>query len=921
MRFIARNVRIQNIPVQASVGINREIPIEVVGVGGQNFKIDEIQSICSMDGSNECPAILSGQHVTFPSTGIYRIETRLITSGNITKLSSSTRIEVDARVIPHVRVKHFPVQPINVMQTNQIVVTILDLVPNCVASWHIHDDKISDLTNFTDLGTLVVKDLVENFLSEIADYDNSTLSKDISLTIKSDLLEASNSYNFRLSIACPEPVTSSDSAKREDAKRTNVTSYFDIVLMTNAPPICFALDVSPSNGVAMLDEFKFTTGSAKDESSDFPLLYTFGYVFGNVDIVIGTFYENSVARTQLPYSDEIATYFEVCDNNKACRRVDGPKIAANLTTHKHTREEIEFKLAEFEMALQRADYSDGLNAAAVLLLTVRKAADSGSSKIEEQRIMESMKKEINRLKQQQPNGTKDDLKRNIDFVEMSRRLTSFVNFDESLIKEILSLDERNSSSAASRVKRTSSKSAEDQGDLSLAIGHMKNILTLSGMLFNSKNTTLARAEKQNFFEKVHQSLPTLCGNKNLNAERIDVNYMSLEVSKVFTPQLFADSQQIPGDASIMFSRNSNFPQKFVCIAKIRFDIDFFSASQAAGAIYETAIFDKNDESNLFDILSANKLSDFMMIELPSNDSSKSCLILKSTSSIWSENSDCTKMKSSSEGKILCKCSTSGVDKVLMKLNDDDNQIKQIATTKNPGISASSTTSASAAVTELEITTTMTSLPHSTASVNHVGNVSTTLEPNVTSPEAVSTTPSSNTVTSNATQFTSLATETSPATSTAVSYVTTSSTTIRASTARSDDDVTTTRAVASQNDSSTSHASTTTLMTSTSSTFESPHSTEQHDTSTTAAVPTSPSSDIRVNKTINSTNSTTNEEIMGWRARANIVVECYSIMIEILFNCSSRYSQLDHDFVPAWLVCPDCYTFPYLRMSTICFSKY
>lgn len=125
------------------------------------------------------------------------------------------------------------------------------------------------------------------------------------------------------------------------------------------------------------------------------------------------------------------------------------------------------------MSLQRGEYVDSVNLVAVLMLTVRKAA--GDGKAEEMRIMESMKNEIIRLKQM--NVTKMDHKRNIEFVEMSRQITSFLNIDENLIKEIIALDDRNTTS---RVKRTIIGDNDDQSDLNHVISHMINILTLSG---------------------------------------------------------------------------------------------------------------------------------------------------------------------------------------------------------------------------------------------------------------------------------------------------------------------------------------------------------------------------------------------------------------------------------------------------------
>lgn len=105
-------------------------------------------------------------------------------------------------------------------------------------------------------------------------------------------------YKFRLFITCPAPIINIEDAKN----RSNVTSFVDIVIATNKPPIPQRLDVTPTMGNAMTTIFKFSTGVAFDDEFDYPLKYTFYYTVNNFTINIGEFYESMVSTAVLPYS-------------------------------------------------------------------------------------------------------------------------------------------------------------------------------------------------------------------------------------------------------------------------------------------------------------------------------------------------------------------------------------------------------------------------------------------------------------------------------------------------------------------------------------------------------------------------------------------------------------------------------------------
>lgn len=156
---------------------------------------------------------------------------------------------------------------------------------------------------------MTVVDIDGNFLSELVDYGNSTLSKDINLLVpaKSESfggLIGDEQYKFRLNAICPAPITDLDEPIN-DAARPNVTSYVDMVITTNAAPLGRRLEITPQIGNALKTVFKFSTGVAKDVPSDYPLKYNFMIRIETFVVSVGEYYENMVTTTVLPFSSKL----------------------------------------------------------------------------------------------------------------------------------------------------------------------------------------------------------------------------------------------------------------------------------------------------------------------------------------------------------------------------------------------------------------------------------------------------------------------------------------------------------------------------------------------------------------------------------------------------------------------------------------
>lgn len=469
------------------------------------------------------------------------------------------------------------------------------------------------------------------------------------MTLPENILLPNEKYKFRLTILCPEPLTEA-TAKEQ---RNNITSFYDIVLVTNGPPQTLPLVVSPLNGIPMKTKFKFTTGAAKDSTSDFPLKYTFGYIVNNITVNIGTFYENTVSSTELPFSGEIEIFFKVCDNTGACAKVSGETVASN-ESHNYTEEEIQFKLSEFDATLKRAEYANSLNVAVVFLMTQHKFVTESSSY--ETKMLEMLKKELESLKASENSGFIYQQKV-VEFIKTSKDLMGLMTVsDEKFVEDLLNLTETINKSAQRSRRATFSKNSVSV--VNHDTDYIKNVLGLSEMLLKSNDSSVSQREKGKFVKKVRTFVTSLCQDKNLNTHKIASKFVIFEVLKVYSPQLFIEPQQIPGDdkATILFTKVI-YPEKYVCMGKIRFAIDMFTENMSSEptAVYETMIL---DNSNL---IQANEFSESVTVEI-AGDATMTCIMLRGNE--WSD--ECERHQKSNATRVVCKCKTNGNEGVVVK---------------------------------------------------------------------------------------------------------------------------------------------------------------------------------------------------------------------------------------------------------------
>ncbi|KXJ71700.1 hypothetical protein RP20_CCG019898 [Aedes albopictus] len=316
-------------PTDATAGFAQTIVIRTLfndrQISNENWKCEDSTG----DGGCSEDLLISNNSATIS----FLKESKYKISASVGDVRLDSHIQVNSKSTVSVVLQSMPPMYLLLGQRYEIPVDVSGLFPKCTSNWTVvKQDGFAYLDPSTvgGLGGVQINDIEENFLSELVDYGNDTVTREVSLIIpasapKWDGLAPDASYKFRLVTTCPEPIDDSVDTK---APRGTVTSHWDMILETNAPPKGLPLEVTPiENGTALGTFFTFSTGVAKERESDYPLVYSFGYSVEGNSIGFASYYEVMSAETQLPYTRSgVSTFYEVCDSRNACSRIDGPKV-------------------------------------------------------------------------------------------------------------------------------------------------------------------------------------------------------------------------------------------------------------------------------------------------------------------------------------------------------------------------------------------------------------------------------------------------------------------------------------------------------------------------------------------------------------------------------------------------------------------
>ncbi|XP_058117263.1 uncharacterized protein LOC131284600 [Anopheles ziemanni] len=392
--ILQRQTTLVLVPSEAVVGINQPTQIKAHITGGRPDLETKWTCLREEGDTKECEDMMeigdAATTATFFKVGNYSITAS--TSGIGTDVASNTLLSVNSKVLPSVRLLEWSQYPAVSGAPFRMLVSVSGLVPKCQSNWTVlREDGFayfdpSEIPAEADvekgsLGNFYIRDIEENFLSELVDYGNDTVVKDIVLSIPgADTgvdrswkgLEPDVRYKFRLETKCPEPIDYDQSITAQQERKL-VESHWTFVLETNGAPQAPAVEVTPvGNGTALETVFQIISGLAKDSKQDYPLRYSFWYVADGVDINVGSFYEITSAETVLPYTRNgtVRTYVVVCDSREACTKADGPEVHIVLGKEP-SDEEISFALGSIDGFFDRLNLREALKVAFELLVTLR----------------------------------------------------------------------------------------------------------------------------------------------------------------------------------------------------------------------------------------------------------------------------------------------------------------------------------------------------------------------------------------------------------------------------------------------------------------------------------------------------------------------------------------------------------------------
>ncbi|XP_055532836.1 uncharacterized protein LOC129722966 [Wyeomyia smithii] len=300
-------------------------------------------------------------------------------TASTSNISFSSYITVSGKSTISVTLQKLPPTYLVPGQQYEFVADVRGLVPKCACNWTVRKETgyaYFDPSSVQSLGGIFINGIDENFLSELVDYGNDTIEREVRLTIPASaissnqtLLEPDVSYKMSLVTNCPEPINDSFNTGNP---RKMVTSYWDMILETNGPPKGMLLVITPlENGTALETMFTLSVGVARDIETDHPLRYSYWYETAENSINIANYYEVMSTETQLPFSSEkISTYYIVCDSRAACSRVSGPSVSVQFNPFLEQRK-LQFMVDSVRHSFNRANYYEACKVAFETLLTLK----------------------------------------------------------------------------------------------------------------------------------------------------------------------------------------------------------------------------------------------------------------------------------------------------------------------------------------------------------------------------------------------------------------------------------------------------------------------------------------------------------------------------------------------------------------------
>lgn len=325
-------------------------------------------------------------------------------------------------------------------------------------------------------------------------------------------LEPNVQYKFRLIVICPEPIKDASTGPRQ-----NVTSYDELIVKTNGPPIGLPLIVTPVIGTASNTIFKFSTGMAKDTPDDYPLKYTFEYQVEGLSVTLGEFYENMVTTTKLPYSvDSIIPSYYVCDSREACSiPIKGPSIKTILP-NKFTIQDLEISIKLIEINMKDMDLNTAFGEAISCIVTYRNLSDKTFYEKIKKTVYEAIQSQTNDLINKSKEVNRYMVKDISYFIRMSKEILTILEINDyqlhTKLIQLLDVYVNEKSKMISRIKRMivngikQSKGIINRDYVNLTLELTEEIIS------KTNDTDLLIETKLNLTDKISKIIRSLCQN-------------------------------------------------------------------------------------------------------------------------------------------------------------------------------------------------------------------------------------------------------------------------------------------------------------------------------------------------------------------------------------------------------------------------
>ncbi|XP_053698591.1 uncharacterized protein LOC128745541 [Sabethes cyaneus] len=609
--ILNRARRVVLYPTKSTAGFSQSTLIDAVSNADEETYI--VWSCEDATGDTSCSDDLivkaNSVSISFLKEPSYEI------TASVGNISTTSNIEVSTKSTISVVLQKLPPMFLIPGRQYEFVADVSGLVPKCICNWTVVNE--TGYATFPSavvetLGGIFINDVDENFLSELVDYGNDTVEREVKLTIPAmsllsnqTLLESDVSYKLRLETSCPEPINDNFNAS---TKRDTVNTYWDMILETNGPPEGMPLEITPlelENGIALETLFTWSVEVAKDTETDYPLMYSYWYETAGNSIKIASYYEVMSAETQLPFSHEkISTYYVVCDSRAACTRVSGPSVTVQfnsvLDLHK-----LQFMVDSIQSNFNRINLREACKIAFETLLTL-KNQNSESFDIVYQNIITIIENEIPKIQtaflDQSPPLTEESI------LQLAQQVKVLLDFErgsnDHILGQLLELIDHVEEKTVRKARSPSPKPITNTVDTSSTkIELYESLINSPNGTALSKNT--AKAQLLSYIPEVAQRL---CGNQQVGYSD---DWFTLETMRLkpATKNSLRGSIRIPSDVKLPQRATisvTEFPSfdvpgesvSYLCLGTVAFHRDLLSdvdpaPEQTQFHLFLTAV-DKNE---------------------------------------------------------------------------------------------------------------------------------------------------------------------------------------------------------------------------------------------------------------------------------------------------------------------------------------